>query len=99
MFLNDAQTAPLEHLSGPGGEHVIYKPIPVQLPEGRIAKETRRQEHLMSRLEHSLQMGWIALRKWQLLGERCQGHSPSDHTFFSRDFEQSVESSSNGIGK
>src|SRR3954463_13170046 len=53
----------------------------------------------MSGLEHSLQMGRVALSQRQLLGERSERYSPGYHAFFSRNLEEAVEPSGNGVGQ
>ena len=53
----------------------------------------------MSGLEHSLQMGRIALGQRQLFGKRSERDSPGNHAFFSGHLEQPIKPSGNGVGE
>jgi hypothetical protein len=69
------------------------------LPEGRIAKQAGGDEHLVRRLEHSLQVGRVSLGQRKLFSKQRKRDSPGNHSFFSRDFEQSVKSARDRIGE
>ncbi len=47
-----------------------------------ISRQPSGEKHIVSRLEHALQVGRIALSEWQLLGELVEGDTPGDRSVF-----------------
>jgi len=52
-----------------------------------IASQSLREQHLMRRLQYTLQVGRVTLRERQLLSELIQSDSPRHRTVFSRNLQ------------
>ena len=66
------------------------------LLKGNIASQAFRKQHLMRGLQHALQVRWITLSERQLFGELIESDPPRHGPVFSRDLQQSVQSTRHG---
>lgn len=60
----------------PRCEGVLYMPLTVGLPKGRVAQQPSRDQHLMCWYEDALQVRRIPLRERQLRGEPLKRNTP-----------------------
>ena len=77
----------------PRRQNIIDEPIAPVLAHCDIAEQACSQQHLVGRLEHSLQVRRVALGKRNALGELCQADSPGQIALFSRYLHQPVQAS------
>jgi len=66
------------------------------LLKGNIAGQAFRKQHLMRRLQHTLQVRWITLSERQLFGELIESDSPRHCPVFPCDLQQPVQSTRHG---
>ena len=78
----------------PRRQNIIDEPIAPVLAHCDIAEQACSQQHLVGRLEHSLQVRRVALGKRNALGELCQADSPGQIALFSRHLHQAVQAPS-----
>ena len=81
------------------GENVVHHPFTVYLTEGRRTHQAGTKKHLVCRLQHSLEVGWVSLSERKLLSQVLETHPPGDGSRLSRHLEQTIEPSRNGAAE
>ena len=66
------------------------------LPDGSISKHTLRHEHLVRRLEHSLEVRRVALGEGELLSELIQSDAPGQTAVRASNLEKPIQAARDG---
>ena len=76
-------------------QDVVDVPVPLLLTNQCLTDHPGLLEHLVGRLKHSLQVGWVPLGQGELIAQPVQGNAPCQHPVGPRELEEPVESARN----